>query len=192
MGGGMPSWTSNLTARGTMAGPAGLALADIPDRVIAFIIDAIILGIVGYILGIITTSILGDNFLGVFGVGGFKVPSLLSTIVAVALLAVISAGYFIYMWTRMGGATVGQKVMKLRVVDSMTGGPMSQGQAINRWLTIGLPLALYQFYAWSIIGWLIWLASLGFLIYLLITTAQSPSRQGFHDTYAKTVVAKVM
>ena len=188
----MPSWTSNLTARGTMAGPAGLALADIPDRVIAFIIDAIILGVIGYVIGIITTSILGDNLLGgIFGTN-LRVPSLLSTIVAVALLAAVSFGYFVYTWLKMGGQTLGQKVMKLRVVDGATGGPLSQGQAINRWLTLGLPLALYQFYAWSIIGWLIWLVSLGFLIYLLITTAQSPTRQGFHDKYAKTAVAKVM
>jgi uncharacterized RDD family membrane protein YckC len=191
MSSGMPSWTANLTARGTMAGPAGMALADIPDRVIAFIIDAIILGIVGFIIGTITTSILGDNLLGGIFIGTtIKVPSLLSTIVAVALLAAVSAAYFIFMWTRMG-ATLGMRVMKLRVVDAMTGGPISQGQAINRWLTLGLPLALYQFYAWSIIGWLIWLASLGFLIYLLITTAQSANRQGFHDKYSKTSVVKV-
>ena len=188
MGGGMPSWTSNLTARGTMPGPAGLALADIPERVIAFIIDAIILGIAGFIISTITTSILGDNLGGIFL--NVRVPSLLSTIVAVALLAALSAGYFIYTWTRMGGATLGQKVMKLRVVDGASGAAITQSQAINRWLTIGLPLALYQFYAWSIIGWLIWLASLGFLIYLLITTAQSPTRQGFHDQFAKTAVVK--
>lgn len=193
MGSGMPSWTSNITARGTMAGPAGLALADIPDRLIAFVIDAIILGIAGFIVSTITTSVLGDTFSfgGIF-VGTTKVPSLISTIVAVAIMAAVSAGYFVYMWTRMGGSTVGMRLMKVRVVDGMTGGPISQGQAINRWLTLGLPLALYQFYGWSLIGWLIALVAFGFLVYLLITTAQSPTRQGFHDNYAKTAVAKVM
>src|ERR687890_220754 len=74
MGSGMPSWSSNLTARGTMPGPGGIALADIPDRAIAFVIDAIILGIVGYVISIITTSILGEEILGgIFG-ASYKIP----------------------------------------------------------------------------------------------------------------------
>ena len=64
----MPSWSSNITARGTIAGPAGVALADIPERVIAFIIDAIILGIIGFIVSTLTLSVLGDNFGGIFGI----------------------------------------------------------------------------------------------------------------------------
>ena len=192
MGSGMPSWSANLTARGTMAGPGGVALADIPDRAIAFVIDAIILGVIGYIISILTTSILGDELLGgIFG-ASYKVPSLISTIVGVALLAAVSAGYFIYMWTRMGGQTVGMKVTKVRVVDGASGGPINQSQGINRWLYLGLPLALYQFWGWSLIGWLIALAAFGFLVYVLITIAQSPTRQGFHDKNAKTAVAKVM
>jgi len=65
---GMPSWTNNLTARGTKAGPAGVALADLPDRFIAFIIDAIILGVIGFIVGFATTQLLGDQGVSIFGV----------------------------------------------------------------------------------------------------------------------------
>jgi uncharacterized RDD family membrane protein YckC len=192
MGSGMPSWSANLTARGTMPGPGGVALADIPDRAIAFVIDAIILGVIGYIISYITTQILGEELLGgIFGISA-KVPTLLSTIVAVALLAAVSAGYFIYTWTRMGGQTVGMKVTKIRVVDGASGGPVSQQQAISRWLYLGLPLALYQFWGWSLIGWLIALVAFGFLVYEMITVAQSPTRQGFHDKAANTAVAKMM
>ncbi len=188
--GGMPSWTNNLTARGTMAGPAGVALADIPDRAIAYVIDAIIIGIVGYIITIITTSVLGDNlFGGILGLN-VRVPSLVSSIVAVVLLLIVSGAYYIYMWSRMGGATVGMKVMKISVRDSSSGAPVSQGAAINRWLLVGAPFALYPLYQWSFIGWLVGLLVLGYLIYLLVTIAQSATRQGFHDTYAKTIVAK--
>lgn len=184
MGSGMPSWTNNITARGTISGPAGVALADLPDRIIAWIIDAIILAVIGVILSTITTSILGDNLIII------KTPNLISSLVAVVLLLVISGAYFIYMWTMMGGATVGQKVMKLTVRDAASGGPMSQQQAINRWLLLGAPFALWPLYAWNILGWLLWLLVLAFEVYLLVTTAQSPTRQGFHDTYANTVVAK--
>ena len=185
----MPSWTSNLTARGTTAGPAGVALADVPDRVIAYIIDAIILGIVGFIVGTLTLSVLGDNFGGIFGIT-VRIHNIVSALATAVIMLAVSAGYFIGMWTRMGGATVGMRVMKLSVRDAASGGPISQSQAITRWLLVAAPFAVSFVYVWGIIGWLVWLAALGFQIYLLVTTAQSPTRQGFHDVQAKTVVAK--
>jgi uncharacterized RDD family membrane protein YckC len=191
MGSGMPSWTANVTARGTMAGPAGLALADLPERIFAYIIDAIILGIVGLIVASITTAILGDNYLGILGISTVKVPSLLSTLLTVVILIAVSAGYFIYMWTRMNGATIGMRLLKLGVRDSTSGGQISQNQAIYRWALLYGPLTLNWFYQWNFLGWLISLAVLAWEIYLLYTAANSPTRQGFHDTYAKTVVAKV-
>src|SRR3954452_8870227 len=82
---GMPSWTSNLTARGTMAGPGGVALADAPSRFFALVIDFIILGIIGAILNAVTTAIFGDTlFGGIFG--SIKTQSLIGAIITVALL----------------------------------------------------------------------------------------------------------
>jgi uncharacterized RDD family membrane protein YckC len=184
----MPSWSSNITARGTVVGPAGVALADLPDRIIAWVIDAIIIAVIGAVLSTITTAILGDNYGGVFFNARF--PSLVSSLVAVVLLLAISGVYFIGMWSRMGGATVGQKVMKLSVRDASSGQTIGQSQAITRWLVLGAPLAIWPLYAWSILGWILWLAVIAYQIYLLVTTAQSSTRQGFHDKYAKTVVAK--
>ena len=187
-GSGMPSWTSNITAQGTVPGPGGVALADTPNRIIAAVIDFIILGVVGFIVSTLTTSMLGDNFLGIFG-ATFRVPSLISSVVAVALMLVVSGAYFIGMWTRMDGATVGMRVLKLSVRDAASGGAITQQQAINRWLVLGAPYALTWF-QWSILGLLVGIGLLVFYIYLLVTVAQSATRQGLHDTYAKTVVAK--
>jgi uncharacterized RDD family membrane protein YckC len=188
-GSGMPSWTSNLTAQGTIPGPGGVALADTPNRVIAAVIDFIILGIVGFIVQTLTTSILGDNILGgIFG-GNFRIPSLMSSLVAVLLMLVISGAYFIGMWTRMNGATVGMRVLKLTVRDASTGGPITQQQAISRWMLLGAPWAL-GFFQYGILGLIFAVGVLVWYIYLLVTVAQSPSRQGLHDTYSKTVVAK--
>lgn len=187
-GSGTPSWTSNITASGTIPGPGGVALADTPNRIIAAVIDFIILGVIGFIVTALTTSILGDNFGGIFG-GSFRVPSLLSSIAAVALMLVVSGAYFIGMWTRMNGATVGMRVLKLTVRDAASGGPITQQQAINRWLLLGAPYALSFFYGWGI-GFIISVLILVYYIYLLVTVAQSATRQGMHDQYAKTVVAK--
>jgi uncharacterized RDD family membrane protein YckC len=188
--GGQPSWTTNLTARGTKPGPGGVALADIPDRVIAYIIDAIILGIVGFIVSTVTLSVLGENLTGgVFGIN-FRVHNLVSSLATAVIMLAVSAGYFIYMWSRMGGATVGMKVMKLSVRDASSGAVVNQSQAITRWLFLAAPYAVSFLYVWGTIGWLVWVAALAYEIYLLYTTGTSPTRQGFHDAQAKTVVAK--
>jgi uncharacterized RDD family membrane protein YckC len=175
--GGSPQWTSNLTARGSISGPAGVALADVPERVIAYIIDAIIIGLIGIVIGLVLGSVLG--------------PSFIAQILGVALTLAVSAGYFIYQWSRMGGQTVGMKVLKLAVRDEATGAPPSQQQAINRWLVLGLPGALSLAYVIPLLGLIVSIAVFVYYIYLLVTTAQSPTRQGFHDKFAKTVVAKL-
>jgi uncharacterized RDD family membrane protein YckC len=186
--GGMPSWTNNLTARGTKPGPGGVALADFTDRAIAAFIDFLILGIIGTIVASIMTGILGEELLGgIFGVS-VKVPSLMSSLATVAVMLVVSAAYFVGMWTRMGG-TVGNKVMKLSVRDASTGQPVSQGAAINRWLLLGAPAVLQSIYGWGI-GVILALVVFVYYLYLIYTTANSATRQGLHDTYAKTVVAK--
>ena len=57
----MPAWTSQLTSQQAVAGPAGLFYADVPNRIIAYIIDAILVGIVGAIIGIFLFAILGPT-----------------------------------------------------------------------------------------------------------------------------------
>ena len=191
-GGGMPSWTNNLTARGTKPGPGGVALADFTDRAIAAVIDFFIIGIIGVIVSMIMTGILGDNSVTLFGVvvpTAIKSPSPVSSLATVVVMLVVSAGYFVGMWTRMNGATVGQRVMKLSVRDAASGQMMTQPQAINRWLVLGAPFALSSIYGWGI-GFILSIVLFVYFLYLVYTTASSATRQGFHDTFAKTVVAK--
>ncbi len=185
----MPAWTNNLTARGTMAGPGGVALSDAPSRFIGLFIDFIIIGIIGFIVNAITTSIFGDNFLGIFG-STFKTQSLIGAIITVVILLAVTGAYFIYMWTRMAGQTLGMKVMKISVRDQATGGPITQSQAITRWLFLGAPWAVNFLYGWGL-GLIISLLILVYYIYLVYSIANDPLRQGLHDKQAKTVVAKV-
>jgi len=185
-----------MTARGTTAGPGGIAIADVPDRVIAWIIDGIIFLVIGGVISLLFGALLTEQQQVIlFGVPtGVTVnqPSFLGQLIAVLLVVGISAGYFIFLWMQPKSATVGQMVMKLSVRDAATGGHITQSQAINRWLVLGLPLALYNaVHLIFILGFFVALAVLGYMIYLLVTTSQSPTRQGFHDKFAKTVVAKV-
>jgi len=187
--GGAPAWTSNLTARNTMAGPGGIALADGPSRYIALFIDFIILGIVGWIVNTITTSIFGDNFLGFLGLA-YKTQSLLGAIITVVVMLAVTGVYFIYTWTKMNGQTIGMRVLKLSVRDAASGGPITQNQAITRWVFLGLPWAINFLYGWAI-GIIISLLVLVYYLYLIYTVATDPMRQGLHDKQAKTVVAKI-
>ena len=160
-GSGMPSWTSNLTAQGTISGPGGVALADAPQRIIALFIDFIILGIIGYIVNTIMTGILGDNYLGLFW--AFVPNAVADQQPRNRSHPARGDGCLLHlMWTRMAGATVGMRVLKLQVRDAATGGPITQNQAITRWVFLGAPFAVEYFYGWTL-GIIISLAVLDLL-----------------------------
>lgn len=190
MGSSMPSWTANITDRNTIAGPAGTALGSVGERVVALIIDQFIIGIVGFVL----FAILGNFFTTtttentIFGPITVQTVSPLGNIVTVVLLAGISAGYYIYQWMRMNGQTIGMRLFKLSVRDAATGGVISQNQAIYRWGALAWPLLAYWI---PFVGLIIWLLGIAWWVFLLVTTAQDPMRQGWHDKFAKTVVAKM-
>jgi uncharacterized RDD family membrane protein YckC len=194
----MPAWTSQLTSTAPVAGPAGLFYADVPNRIIAYIIDAIIVGIVGLILGAILFAILGPTqtvrvvqdpnaFLG------FRTDTSTNFVsyIAFAILGLaLSAGYFIYMWTAMRG-TLGMKMLGMQVGNQTDGATITMDQAIRRWLALGGIFSLAQtLNGFPLIGILIILASIIWTIALLVTTAQSPTKQGLHDQFAGTMVVK--
>ncbi len=54
---------------------------------------------------------------------------------------------------------------------------------------MGAPAVLSSIYGWGI-GVILGIVVFVYYLYLIYTTASSATRQGLHDTYAKTVVAK--
>lgn len=190
---GLPSWTSQLTSTAPVAGPAGLYYADVPNRTIAYIIDAIILGVINLIVG----AILGAIGLKAFtvDVNATSISGLLSYNPIVGLLqavifAAISGAYFIYTWTTMRGSP-GQKVLGMQVGNASDGATLTTEQAIRRWVALGAPFGIAQaLNPVPGLGILIGLAAFVWFIALLVTTAQSPTKQGLHDQFANTVVVK--
>lgn len=169
------------------AGPApGVSYADLVTRIIAFIIDEIILG-VGYI---VVWSILLTALFVTGGFGGFFIGAVIGAVI----LLVASAVYFVYTWTTMR-ASPGQKILNLETVNAADGATLTRDQAIRRWAFLFGPAALATAFGYSggglgILGLLVSLASFGYTLYLLYTASQSPKRQGFHDIQAGTVVVK--
>jgi uncharacterized RDD family membrane protein YckC len=192
-GSGLPSWTSNLTSTAPVAGPAGLYYADVPNRTIAYIIDAIILGIINLIVA---------GVLGLIGLNSFSVNTGATTInnlltynpvvglIQALIFAAISGAYFIYTWTEMRGS-VGQRALGMQVGNASDGKTLTMDQAIKRWIALGAPFGIAQaLNPLPGLGMLIGLAAFVWFIALLVTTAQSPTKQGLHDQYAGTVVVK--
>ncbi len=89
-------------------------------RVVAYIIDAIILGIVAGIIDAILHINLTD-------------PQSPSRNTGSLISLALSLAYFAGMWSYQG-ATLGQRIFKLRVVDASTGQPISIGKAALRWV----------------------------------------------------------
>jgi uncharacterized RDD family membrane protein YckC len=128
-------------------------------RVVAYIIDAVLLGIVGGILSVP----LGVNY---------SDPNSLSSAAARTsngIDLVLSFAYFTLLWSYMG-ATLGQRLLGMRVVDATTGQPISFGKAALRWL--GLIISFFVCF----IG-VIWVAFDG-------------RKQGWMDKIAGTVVVR--
>ena len=166
----------NFQPSNVEAGPApGVTYADLVNRIIAQVIDWVILFVVAIVIGII--------FLAVsVAAGGFFVV-LLGGVVSAA----VSAVYYVYGWTKMR-ASFGQKFINLETVNAADGATLTQNQAIRRWAFLWGPYALAGII--PIIGILIYFVALLYMLYLLYTVSQSPKRQGFHDLQAGTVVVK--
>lgn len=170
----------NFQQAAVEAGPApGVAYADIVTRIIALVIDGIIL-FVPYAVVMLVLAFTGTWV--AFLLGGI-------------LYLAWSAGYFVYTWTKMR-CSYGQKFMKLEVVNAADGATLTQEQAIKRWAFMFGPAALAQVFSYggslalALIGSLVGLLGLIYSAYLLYTVTQSPKRQGYHDVQAGTVVVK--
>jgi uncharacterized RDD family membrane protein YckC len=170
----------------------------VPNRVIAYIIDAIIVGIATAMVGAVVYAIVGSPIStrtvndpnSILGVRFETTTNYVATLVGALIGLAISAGYFIYTWTAMRG-TVGMKVLGMQVGNAADGATLTMEQAVRRWLALGGVFSLAQVLnPVPLLGLLLGLAALIWVIALIVTTAQSPTKQGLHDQFANTIVVK--
>lgn len=180
-----PSAPSVPAAAGTAS---GYVYGDVPNRVIAYIIDSVIvfvgilaLGIVLATIGLATTSVTPELVVQ---------TNYVATVIAGLVGLLIGGAYFVYTWTRMG-ATLGMRALGMQIGNAGDGARMTTEQGIRRFLALSAPSILAQvFQPLPLIGFLLSLAALGWIVFLLYTTAQSPTKQGWHDQFANTQVVK--
>ena len=170
------------------AGPAaGIAYADLTSRIVAYIIDVVILVIVGFVVNLVLLT----TFIAAIVTSGSALFTLLSVVVLV--VDVLLAGiYFIYTWTNLK-ASPGQRILGMLTVSESDGSVLTFNQALARFVIMFAPGyvgSLASSVVGGILGLILSLAGLAWTIFLVYTTANDPKRQGFHDHYAHSVVIK--
>lgn len=167
--------------------PAGQPLASFVDRLVACLVDGVILGLVGLLIGLPAAFL----FFGTVGVDLLSVetrpdgtvdadpgPFLLALFGFYAGLFVFSLilAYVYYVeLTLRRGQTVGKRVMKIKIVPLDPAGSITRGVLVKRygtqWLCGLVPGMVYVDGLWQL-----W---------------DKPYQQCLHDKVAKTVVVKV-
>lgn len=164
-----------------------LVYGDVPNRTIAYIIDLIVIFIISFAVDLVL------GFAGiavVSGTGTNTTTNWFGTLTVTAVSLVISGAYFIYSWAKQR-ATIGMKILGLQIGDAPNGVTITTDQAIKRWLALVAYLSILQaFSRIEYLGLFFSLAGIVWVLFLLYTTWRSPTKQGWHDGFANTMIAK--
>ena len=153
------------TPQDLTAGPApGYLFGGAGERLVAYIVDILITGVVVTLLAIALALVIGA---GVATGADFLAGA--GAVALVIAVIIVPLAYFPWFWFR-DGATPGMRIFGLRVVRDRDGGPISGGQAILRLFGYWIDgLVFYLGYIWILID---------------------KRKRGWHDLIAGTVVVK--
>jgi len=162
--------------------PGGQPLADFGTRLLAQLVDGVILGVAGLlalspvlyylVLGVVTdiqTYGPDSEFARGFG------RAMLLELLLLPLLLLVQYLYYVEMINR-SGQTIGKKVAKVRVVPINPAAPMTRTVAAKRFLVHVLAGSMIPYFNYLDGLWQLW---------------DKPYLQCLHDKFAQTVVVKV-
>jgi uncharacterized RDD family membrane protein YckC len=150
------------------AGPApGVEFAGYGARLLAYILDAALLGIVITVLSFVLVPVLA----GTTSDGQLSGAGAAALTVWIGVIVLVSLLYFPFFWQR-NGQTPGMQALHVRVVRDRDGGPLGWGGAILRYIGYGINSIVFGLP----IGWL----------WILFDSR----RRGWHDLIGGTVVIK--
>ncbi len=164
-------------------GPAaGLVYAGFGVRLVALIVDFLIIGFIGSVLA----GLFGLGLIGFYGTDWtsgnyFRLNVGGAWLAWVLVQAAVGGVYFVWTW-RTWNATVGQRLFRLQVRNAADGEPITLEQAVRRWVLLTVP----------VVGSLPGIGVLVFLyqLFLAYTTYSDTAKQGFHDKQCRTVVVR--
>jgi uncharacterized RDD family membrane protein YckC len=145
-------------------GPApGLGYADLGVRLVAYVID----GVIVFFIGILVREPFVRRLSG-FG----------AVAATIALLLLVHGAYFITTWHR--GQTLGMRALRLSVLRASDGGRLTVTEAAMRFIPFGLAILLLPT---LILFVLIWIA-------MAVTVATDSRSQGLQDRLGGSVVVR--
>ena len=164
--------------------------ADVPNRLVALAIDAVLLSAIVLVGAIAVSLTVGP----VVRIEGSSIAVDREIAVVDALLStLLGALYFAGSWVRFG-ATPGQRLLGIRVVRASDGRPVTLTAALVRWLLLAAPLGVASVLTTAVVAGraeaLVDLALVVWYVALLVSTARSPVARGLHDRSAGTAVTR--
>jgi len=162
-------------------------------RLVAFLLDGIVLLVAGFALLALTTVVIGPTVVldtdaaasPVSEVRGWRV------VLNAVLLAALSGLYFVISWARAGW-TPGQRLFRIAVRGSSPLAGISPRQAVLRWALLGAPLGLASALTVNLplLFLAVVVASFAWFAVLVMTTLLSRTGRGLHDRLAGTTVIR--
>ncbi|MEO8437859.1 MAG: RDD family protein [Chloroflexota bacterium] len=168
------AWAAPVAPAAT-AVAEGVVIARVFPRVVAYFADS-------FLLGAIATGVSG--LLGLYDTGR---NSTLALGIGIAFVG-LDFLYFVGFWTSPWQATLGMRLLRLRVLGAQTAGTLSLNDAVLRWIALSGAVSIITLVPG--LGSSIGLITLLWLLALLATTAMHPLRQGLHDRWARSVVVQ--
>ena len=165
-----------------------LAYAEASSRLVAYLIDGVLVGIAIFIVAFALSRLLGPTQIA--SADGLRpVVDQGRALVNVVVATALSGVYFVGCWLGLRG-TVGQRLLGMVVVRESDGERLRPGQALTRWFLLGA--------WWGVLGalllsvslatWFIAFAIVVWDLVLLWTTARDGRKRGLHDRVAGSVV----
>jgi uncharacterized RDD family membrane protein YckC len=170
------------------------AFADVPNRVVAYAVDAVILTVAALVAAIVVSVVLGPTVS--FDPAAERLTGAVTLhrglgVVNALVSTVLSGLYFVLSWTRFR-ATPGQRLLRLQVWGA-DGERVPLRGAVLRWLLLAAPVGVLSaiVVGSGVSTAVVWLLVLAWDLVLLVSTARSHDAQGLHDQVAGTTVVKL-
>jgi len=166
-------------------------VADAPNRLVAFVLDALFLTAILFVLAIVMSVAFGAAVRVDMNGPDVSIDRGRALTYA-AVAAIANLAYFVWSWRR-SGATPGMRLLRTRLRSASAETPIGVGAALVRWAFVGMPFALQGLLAVVLDGTAYALVTLLVLVWylvLLVSVARDRARRGVHDRLAGTVVTK--